>query len=321
MPTVTSVGRTCLLVVAFVVGPALIVTPAAACDLCAIYSATEQRESRIGWRLAVAEQFTSFDTWHRGDEAVANPGEHLNSFITQVVLGYNVTPRLGFQMNVPLISRVYRRREQGGFVHGDESGIGDLSLLGTFVPFTEVTARGVVRLTLLGGLKLPSGDSRRIGEELDESEEVPSGIHGHDLALGSGSVDGIVGAQGFYSWRRLFVTGTIQYLLRTPGSFDYAYANDLIWSLAPGAFVLLRHDATLGVQVELSGETKGNDTLAGERTGDTAINEVFLGPGLFFTHGTSLAAGVNVDVPVFQHNSGLQIVPDYRLRGSVSWQF
>ena len=96
-------------------------------------------------------------------------------------------------------AREFRRQEAGGIVNGDESGLGDLSLLGSWAAYIGVTENTITRLTLLGGLKLPSGNSRRLKEELRESDEVESGIHGHDLALGSGSVDGIVGAQLFWS--------------------------------------------------------------------------------------------------------------------------
>jgi hypothetical protein len=184
-----------------------------------------------------------------------------------------------------------------------------------------VTENTITRLTLLGGLKLPSGNSRRLKEELRESEEVESGIHGHDLALGSGSVDGIVGAQLFCSWRRLFLTGAVQYLLRTEGDFDYQFANDLMWSGGPGEFVLLTHQYTVGVQAELAGESKGNDTLNGVRGTDTAITALYMGPDVRFTWGTSLGANLAVDLPLLQNNSALQIVPNFRLRGGMTWRF
>jgi hypothetical protein len=42
---------------------------------------------------------------------------------------------------------------------------------------------------------------------------------------------------------------------------------------------------------------------------------------MHFTWGTSLAAEAAVDVPVYQHNTSLQIVADYRLRFAVIWRF
>lgn len=295
---------------------------AIACDLCAIYSATEQRENRTGFRLSVAEQYTYFGTLQESGHDAPNPnGERMNSFITQFVAGYTINPQVGLQINLPLISRVFRRQESTATVNGDETGIGDMSLLANVQPYSNVTENSVIRLTLIGGLKLPSGNSRRLKEELNESEEVESGIHGHDLALGSGSVDGIIGAQGFWSWQRFFLTGGLQYLLRTEGDFDYEYANDLIWDGGPGAFVLLDHDYSLGTQVAITGESKGNDSLNGVKAEDTAITALYVGPSFLFTWGPSLSGDLAADIPAVQNNSSLQIVPDYRLRGGVTWRF
>ena len=322
---------------------ALLPLPALACDLCAIYTATQLRESRMGLHLGIAEQFTSFNTLQRNGEEVHNPaGERMNSSITQILAAYNVSPRLRLQLNVPIIARVYRRQTANGISEGDESGIGDVSLVGSYTPFSEVTEHSVVRLTLLGGLKLPSGNSRRLKEELVPHDDgghddipgpfrplhsggntggVVTGIHGHDLALGSGSVDGIIGAQLFASWDRLFFSGAVQYLLRTEGDFHYTYADDLMWNGGPGAFVWLHHDFTLGLQAVLSGESKGNDSLNDVTMDDTAITALFVGPGLAFTWGTSLGADLAADIPVIQNNSALQLVPDYRIRGGVTWHF
>lgn len=318
-----SVRSTCALILAALVAVLFGLRQAVrACDLCAIYMATEQRESRTGLFAGLAEQYSDFGTWRRGGEKVGNSaGERLHSFITQVIAGYNFTPRLALQLNVPLIARDFRRQEMRGVVHGDESGLGDVSVMATWAMVTEVTENTLTRFTLLGGVKLPSGNSRRLKEELMEMDEVESAVHGHDLALGSGSVDGILGAQLFWTWQRAFFAGALQYLVRTEGDFHYEFANDLIWSGGPGAFVLLMHDYTVGVQAEVAGESKGNDMLAGVTAGDTGITAVYIGPDIRFTWGTSLGANLAVDLPVMQHNSGLQIVPDYRLRGGFTWRF
>jgi hypothetical protein len=326
--------------------------PARACDVCAVYTASEMRELRTGFHLGIAEQFTRFTTIREDGHEVANPGERLDSSITQVLLGWDFTDRLGVLLSLPLVSRTFRRVEDGRLRSGDETGVGDLALLGRFLAFRAATTESVVRVSLLGGLKLPSGDSSRLGEELAEEpvggaalhrlayrlrplhglpHDAPdggpgpaalaSGIHGHDLALGSGSVDGIVGASAFGSWKRLFATAETQYAIRTEGDFAYRYANDLTWSTGPGVFALLTHRYSLGTQVLFTGETKGNDHQAGAQLDDTAITALYLGPGVTFSWGTQLAGDVIVDVPVVQHTTGRQIVADVRVRGGLTWRF
>lgn len=319
-----------------------------ACDVCAIYTATEMRESRTGVLAGVAEQFTIYGTLQENGHAVPNPaGERLNSSITQFIGGYTFTPWLTAQVNLPLVGREFRRQEADGVVNGDETGIGDMSLLATAVPFSNVTNTSVMRWSVSGGVKLPTGDSRRLKEELDASQPdagvpdpfrghpVPkalkyhnigtstaqSGVHGHDLALGSGSADVVLGTQLFSSWRRLYLTGALQYVIRTEGSFGYEYANDLTWSGGPGIFAVLEHDYTMGLQATISGESKGKDTLDAVSEDDTARTGVYAGPEFVFTWGTSLAANLGADFSAVQNNAALQIVPDYRFRGGVTWRF
>ncbi len=324
---------------------------APACDICAVYTATEMRESRSGIRLGVSEQLTRYTTLQENGEEVANPNhERLESSITQVVLGYQINPKVGLQLNLPFISRSFRRVESIGVVNSDETGFGDLSLLANALAYSRVDEHSLVRFSLLGGLKLPSGDSHRLAEELtapqggggDHAEDVvahdllgssgfqlqhadeahlQSGIHGHDLALGSGSVDYIFGGQLFANYRRTFFTGVLQYTARTTGDFEYRYADDLVWSGGPGAYLLLGHDHSLGFQAVVSGETKGKDVQAGARQDDTAITSLYVGPGFNFTWRTNLSGEIAADLPVIEHSSALQIVPDFRLRGAVVWRF
>ena len=314
---------------------------AVACDVCAVYTATEMRESRTGFRIGVGEQFTRFARLQDDGHEIDNPGEYLNSSITQLLVGYDFLPRFGLQLNVPIITRDYRRLENERLVRGNETGFGDLSLLGVVRPFSWVNEDVVLRTTLFGGLKLPSGDPDRIGEELEEDAApaaddahglsrqahggvqhgAVSGIHGHDLALGSGSVDGVIGGGAFASWRRAFMSASLQYSIRTEGSFNYRYANELHWLVSAGAYALLEPEYSLALQAVASGAYKGNDVLDGSSLDDTRIAFVFLGPGVSFTWKTSLGAEIMADLPVSRDNTGVQIVPSYRIRGGVTWHF
>lgn len=330
---------------------------AGACDLCAIYTTTEEREAQTGPRFGVAEQYTDFGTLKLNGEPFPNPsGEFLHSSITQVLAGYNFLPWVGAQLNLPIIVRSYRRVLQSGVMNGSVSGIGDMSLIGNVRPFTYVDTRRLAQLVLIGGLKFPTGDPAFLKEEVPAAPCIrfpdpticnpqpgslialpvtirprhttgpPSGIGGHDLALGTGSVDGIVAAQAYGAWRRLFATAGVQYVARTVGAFGYQFANDLLFETGPGLYLLLGDnflgDAyALGSQVVFSGETKGTDSVQGQKVSDTGITALYLGPSVRFTWGIHLAAEITADLPVLQNNTALQIVPNYRLRGGISWRF
>ena len=145
--------------------------PAYACDVCAIYTATEMRESRPGVYAGMAQQYTIYGTLQNNGHEVPNPaGERINSFITQFIGGYTFTPWLAAQINLPLIGREYRRQETNGMVDGDSTGIGDMSLLAIATPFSNQTENTVVRWSVSGGLKLPTGNPNRLKEEVAASQ-------------------------------------------------------------------------------------------------------------------------------------------------------
>ncbi len=157
--------------------------------------------------------------------------------------------------------------------------------------------------------------------EVEEPEPLPHGIHAHDLTLGTGSLDALIGGSVNVRWKRFFFTGEAQYAIRGDGEHHYDYADDLLWSGAPGVVLIERESHTLSAQLVCSGETKGEDYFYGEKSTDTATTQVFLGPKISGTWRDRFSAEVELDVPVHQDNSGVQIVPDYRLRAAVSWAF
>jgi hypothetical protein len=297
-----------------------------------------------GFYVAVAEQFTHFGTVQVDGEEVANPtGQYLDSSITQLVAGYSITSRLGLQINAPFIYRSFERPEGFEIDRGTESGLGDISLLAKYVLFhTEKGGTSHVdfadpksprivstepdftaSVVLMAGVKFPTGDTDRIKEELKEEEipgAPPSGIHGHDLALGTGSYDGIFAAQTSLRYRNLFFQADAQFALRGPGRHDYDFADDVSWSGGPGYYFVRHKNVVAGLQFVVSGEHKGTDRFRGEVAEDTGITSVFLGPRLIASIG-KFSGEIGVDLPISIDNTALQTVPDYRVRAGFAFQF
>lgn len=310
-----------------------------ACDLCAVYSAIHaQGLSPTAWTVSTASQFTHFATLRLDGNEVADPAaQRLDSSITQLVLSHGLTPRFSAQVNLPFIRRSFRRPEGDTVVQGRTQGLGDLTLLGRVLLLQRDTARTTVRWDVIAGAKLPTGATSRLREEAEETEpeqqllrggahpdvdeQAPSGVHGHDLTLGSGSVDAVFGTNVYARVDRMILAGFVQYALRTRGDFEYRFANDLAWEIAPGGYVWLGHQHTLAVQIVCSGERKGNDDLADHQAEDTGITSVYLGPRLTYTHGLQLGVTVGAEVPVMMRNTALQLTPDYRARANLTWTF
>jgi hypothetical protein len=295
-----------------------------ACDFCAVYSAVETSAGK-GFYAGVAEQWTHFGTLQVDGYEVANEtGQYLDSSISQLIVGYNFNKRFGIQFNAPIIYRSFQRPEGFETDRGTESGIGDVSLIGRFTAYRHQTEDTTILANLLGGVKFPTGDTDRIKEEFNEVE-IPgapeSGIHGHDLTLGSGSFDGIIGANFYARHRRAFFSAGVQYSIRSEGDFNYQFANDLSWSGGPGWLLVLREGFTLSLQANISGETKGKDTFQGAKAEDTGITTLYVGPEFNVTWRENLNAEIGVDLPVIINNTALQAVPDYRVHAALTWRF
>lgn len=300
--------------------------PSFACDLCAIYRGTEARNARPGVFFGLSEQFTHFGTLRMdGDEVLNKEGQYLDSSITQFVAGYQINSRFGAQLNIPYIHRSYARAEGFTIERGTESGIGDLSVTGSARLFEKVAGNAFFVWLAFGGVKFPTGSASRLAEELAEEAPVPgapeAGIHGHDLALGTGSYDGIAGTSAAFHYRRFVTETNVQYAIRSRGEFGYKHANDLLWSVKPGYFLMVDHSHTLSLRMALSGEAKGKDDLNGVKSADTGITSMFLGTESSFTWKDRLNVELGVDLPLSENNTALQIVPDYRVRAGVVWRF
>jgi hypothetical protein len=324
-----------------------------ACDLCGCY--TPQLEAMpdmeqstptswaVGFYAAIGEQFTHFGTLQFDGDKIDNPtGQYLDSSITQLVVGYSINSRFVLQVNVPIIYREFKRPEGFAIDRGTESGVGDASLLLKTVLFKYASAPRktfdvggknpiaiehepdlTASIVLLTGVKFPTGATSRLKEEFNEIE-VPgapvSGIHGHDLTLGTGSYDGIFGGQSSLRYKSAFVEANMQFVLRGAGAHQYHFANDLAWSGGPGYYFVRQRDAILGLQFVVSGEHKDVDRFRGQAADDTGITSVFVGPRVVASRGR-FSADVAVDLPVKIDNTALQAVPDYRLRGALSFHF
>jgi hypothetical protein len=319
-----------------------------ACDLCGCYtpqveSMPKEKVSLTGFYTAIAEQFTHFGSLQFDEREVANPtGQRLESSITQFVAGYGINNRFALQFNTPFIYRDFRRPEGFAIDEGSVGGIGDVSLLAKAVLWhfaspahrefnvedknpvaIEHESDCTCSIVALAGLKFPTGDSSRLKEEFHELE-IPgapeSGIHGHDLTLGTGSYDGIFGLQSSLRYDSFFGEANGQFTLRGDGAHKYHFANDLIWSAGPGYYLVRKRDTLVGFQCVASGQSKDVDRFQGRAAEDTGVTSVFIGPRIMASHG-QLSGELAAEFPVLMNTTAFQAVPDYRLRASVavSW--
>jgi hypothetical protein len=326
----------------------LTVSLAPACDLCAVYNASTTRgESSSGFFFTMSEQFVPFRTVQLdGEEVHPSNADKLDSFTTHLVPTYNFSSRFGVSLNIPLVHRSFRRTDliysTGGpptlqTERGHESGLGDISAIARWVAWEKNEMDYGIVLTLLGGVKLPTGNTDRLRDELDQtriyedllppntphdplSHSIAS-VHQHQLSAGSGSYDGIAGLTLNTRWQRWFFNSQFQYYARTKGDYEFRFGDQLMISGGPGAYVWLDKVNTLNVQALAVYDTMARDEIIGRKSNRTGMTAWYVGPQISFTIGEHFSGNAGIDIPVHIANNGYQNVPDYRIHGGVNWRF
>ena len=313
------------------IATALFASRLMACDFCACELPNMGLGNHLGWNVRMSEQFTHFGTLQQDGQSIANPaGESLDSSVTQIIVGYDFAHALGVQLSVPLISRSFQRWHHGALDTGSVSGVGDVSFLAHWAPMHIQRSDFLLTARFFAGLSLPTGDSSRVLEEAEEGgggegggggETVASGIHGHDLALGTGSVSGIFGVDARVQWKRLFAVAGLEGVARTRGAHGYTFADEISWHGELGAFLVDGDNFNVALAAECTGSSKGQDIFQSTRATDTSATFVFLGPKLSSTWRKRYHADLAVDFPVLREASGVQAVPDYRISATVGIRF
>jgi hypothetical protein len=227
------------------------------------------------------------------------------------------------QATVPYIRRSYLRPDHAQIERGTVSGVGDATLSGNFRVWQPMIGEHRFTVSLLAGLELPTGNADHLGDEIGHHFHhhagfPDSGIHGHDLALGSGSTDYLGGVDANWEHGAWFARASLQYKLRRPGKFGYRL--DDAWEAGPGYRFVRTEAASFSAQALVSGEHKGFDTLGGTAQVDTGFSARYAGFRLAGERGRHLTAEGSVEIPIRLRTSETMVVPDYRVRAAVTWR-
>lgn len=320
------------MVISLLVMAGVLVSPANACETCAAFQATSLRERKAeSWNVALSEQYTDYQRAGAGvPNSVLRDGELLKSYsTTELDVSYDLSNSFGIELSLPFIVRTFEERSAYRSDDETESGLGDSSLLVSVSPYSDRQIEHAVHTSVYAGLKLPTGDTGSLGDQLDEGRvdrlgvkhHTAGGVQGRILSLGSGSWDTFAGfaALGRVDRSVLLVSG--EYAIRTEGDFDYRFANDFVWSAGPAYYLLLDDDFSLALQALVSGEHKGKDVQAGAKVDGTAATHLFAGPSLFLASGGRLSAEIAVELPFYTDDPGAAVVPELRVRGALVYLF
>lgn len=305
-----------------------------ACDPCGMHSSVQipgvmnsLRTTGLepgSWTLSASEQFSTFRITGENDLRTTESDLELirNLSVTQFIAAYNLSSRAALQVNVPLVVRDYEHFERFAKVRDTEAGLGDMSVLGTYSPYSYNDVENRFFIAGTGGIKLPTGDTGSLTRVANEDgESADTRVQGRGLTLGTGSVDVPLGLVTYGRTGRVQLFASAQYTIRTEGAADYQFANDLAWSVAPGWLFLIGEEESLSCSVVFSGENKGGDHIGDELLPRTAVNNLYLGPELFYSMTNRIAVLVGIDLPVAIDVGGAAVKPETRSRLAISLSF
>jgi len=306
-------------------------SPAHACDFCLISQGISPLETLSGSGLRLTQRYALNDSVYRGTDEIDNPGGRESFWTTDLGIFHSVeqVPGLLLTANVPL-----RRTELDGHVHahedgeveahddqGEETGIGDVSLLARYTFLTRHTLDSTLLLAGTVGVKLPTGAT---DGKVDGGDEF---MDAH-TQLGTGSTDLLLGASANLARGRFGVAANLLSGITGEGEVgdvDHRFGNWLnydltgryrVWPAAAGA-----GGSSVFVSLGANGELRGRETEAGVELDDSGGHTVYVSPGLQVNVEQNWVFELSYQHAVYHDLNGVQLGEDYKVFGSVTYLF
>jgi len=248
--------------------------------------------------------------------------EHLIN--TSFAAAHGITDDFTISARIPYVERTNIREsevENGvpeAHPHGSSSGIGDAVVLGQYRFWQNPE---IADAAFMLGIKAPTGkrDNKDAGVRLET--EFQPGTGSWDYLFGV-AVSKQSGANGMHA--------SFLFNKTTEGTQDTTIGDAYLYNAAftHRLFSEHKHDDTHSVSahghiewdvmLELNGETRSKNDIAGlddEHSGGTVI---FLSPGIRASYGNQFSTFVSAGIPVIQSLNGRQAQYDYRLVAGIS---
>lgn len=252
---------------------------------------------------------------------------------------YGLTDDLTLGLSLPYVRRDGIREPE--HIHGgpdevvglgDNDGRGDLRLFAQY-RFAGGSVQGR-HSAVLAGVKVPTGEEH-------EGTRGGAGHHGGDGEFatehqpGSGSWDPFLGLANSRALGAWSLHASLLYTVATEGSRDTDLGDSLHYDLAAvrrlGGETHHHDDGTVHVHhhgriawhgiLELNGEYRERQTIAGEKESNSGGDFVFLSPGIRATIDNRWAATLAAGLPVVSNPNGAHSEPDLRLIASLAVGF
>jgi hypothetical protein len=239
--------------------------------------------------------------------------------VLQVQAG--LSGRIGLNAEIPFVSRQHSHIHHH---HGEDlweswsfSGFGDMVFSAQYTVLVPRDEFDPV-VTLIAGVKLPTGITDAKNEEGEEAEVA--------IQPGSGSTDGIAGVhyrQTLFSvptitgeYSALPLIAGVSYQFNGKGTYDWRFGNSLLVHVGT-AYQFVQRASML---FQINGKFQGfaDAGTSGEPRANTGGTWIFASPGLRVDLSDAISAFGYVQLPVYQNVHGIQQTARFNLQFGLS---
>jgi hypothetical protein len=248
--------------------------------------------------------------WSDSSRAPAenNNDKEIRTHFVTLGLQYMFNRRWGVQAELPFANRYFKTLDDAGdLVSRHWNALGDLRIEGIYTGFAADLSSG-----LTFGLKLPTGSYDRDADVVDRDTEIGSGST--DILLG-GFHRGNLTADEKWDW---FAQAKLDLPVLTKGDYRPGFEADAAAGIDYKGISFGRLRISPLAQVIISERT--SDYGAAADSANSGYTRILLSPGIEF-HFHPVKVYADVELPVFQHVTGNQIVAPALFKLNVSYMF
>jgi hypothetical protein len=289
------------------------------CSLMSDRYAQGSGQPHLGWSADLRLEYVTLDQLTSGthsvsaataaatEDAVETRTQNLNVLTT---LDYGIDANWSLSLRIPVVKR-HHLHETVDAITRLPNGTEDWNF--TRLGDVQVTARRqfasadtAFAWAFFGGFKLPTGTTEVVNSDGTRAERA--------LQPGTGTTDAVLGVAGRHATgMRDAIVGQASWTQALNSSEDFKPGTRLElsagWSHA--------FSGTLGSVLQLNFRQRGRDSGAQAEPDNSGSTTVNLSPGLTVTLGEASTLYAYVQLPVYQHVNGIQLVPRSAL--AVGW--
>lgn len=300
------------------------------CDFCILSQGISPLETVKGAGIRINERYTLLDEVYKGAEKVTNPGAKEEFRTTEVTGFYTATEDLMLLGVVP-----YKITKLDGHLHvhadgdmevhkdmkGEESGLGDVALLGRYTFFKTHTIDATTAVAGILGVKFPTGKTD--GKTSDGMEFLDS-----HLQLGTGSTDYLVGLSLSHAIQKFSLSANLLGIIATEGkagNTKHQFGNSINYDITAKyrihPYEFAPTTTQLFLAIGINGETREREKESGIEVVNSGGSTIYAAPAIQLALPPHWIAEIQYQHPIYHNLYGIQMAEDYRFTGGVTYLF